>query len=153
HAACAALGHFAARSRHARRWVAGMYLGHNQADRFRSAAALRELLEFMPRFVAHLVSLRLRLAQKMPAFHGTDWERRENWLNASLDPLNSPCHAAAARAAQDVVSRLGPFIRDSQDWRQLLDLADVRGGLLFWRAEEREQIFAELESSDADTRF
>ncbi len=151
--ACRALGRLAARSKLARRWVAQAYIGSNSSDRYRSAMALGELLEFMPRFVTRMVSWRLRLAQKMPAFHAPDWERREKWMQAALDPLNDPRHQAAAQAVQNVVARFGDFVRDSEDWRQSLDLAEVRGGLLALNREERESVFADLESPDVDTRY
>lgn len=141
--ACRALGRLASRSERALAWLSVSFCAREWPERYRAAVALRETMSLAPAMVMPVVTRRVR-------WPVSDKER-ETWLDDALLPLFGAADAATARLAWDFTEREGQ-LRHARDDKVAEHLAGLRGHLCRYLGEERERIYADLDTDDLGRR-
>ena len=150
--ACESLGRLAVRGRRARQWVEGMYLSDRPVDRLRGERALRATMRLAPDIAGEIVRTRLDVASTIPAFHGSDREKRSKWLDGALDPLIGVRDEAGAQVVSKILGDLPASLRSDPALRQ--DMHEVRGAAVLEAGEnDVEHVLKQLKSEDTQERI
>lgn len=155
-----ALGHLAARSERAYKWVAEMYLGDRARTWDQGALAFISTLEYEPRRVEKAIRTRLsRLVKINRDFFDKDKRRKWILVNA-LDPFRSVSHHLAARAGRRIINRYQSLLGSDEvennrhrDWYFVDDVDEIRGQIALFDAEELNRLFLDLRDENPVLRY
>ncbi len=107
--ACTALGQLASRGERAWKWVAQMYFGGREEERYRGEAALATAMGTAPYRVGAAIRLRLSRVEKL------DRGQRERVLKDTLTPLLGINHRVAADVGRRILQRYSYLAEN--DWQ------------------------------------
>ena len=147
--ACTALGQLASRGERAWKWVAQMYVGGREEERYRGEAALATAMGTAPYRVGAAIRLRLSRIEKL------DRGQRERVLKDTLTPLLGINHRVAADVGRRILQRYSYLAEN--DWQRpnesFLETVDHARGLIASVNGEVGNLLAQLRSDDPFIRF